>query len=118
MRRILGFLLLLVLALPLVAPALGQPAQKKLLLCCLKGGAHHCMTAAPTDATPTLRAQCPACPNQAVAGHADTCIAVQPTQRAASEAVAPLAIRQVEAGYRISFHRSRHKRGSPAVVLS
>jgi hypothetical protein len=30
----------------------------------------------------------------------------------------PLRIRQVEAGYRISFHRSRQKRGPPAFVLS
>jgi hypothetical protein len=118
MRRSFATFLLLLLTLPLVAPALGQTAQQRLLLCCRKGGAHHCTPAAPADGTPALRECCSCCPSHAVAGHADTWIAVAPTQRAGDDAIKALAVRQVEAGYRRSFHRSRQKRGPPAFVLS
>jgi len=40
--------MLLLLALPLVAPALGQGTQQHLLLCCRRG-AHHCVTIAISD---------------------------------------------------------------------
>ena len=121
MRRILSIFLLLLMALPLVAPALGQTAQQRLLLCCRKGGAHHCLTSATTDdglPAPTLREHCPATPNPAVAGHAASWLIGNASIRLTSDVITPLRIRQVEAGYRISFHRSRQKRGPPAFVLS
>jgi hypothetical protein len=121
MRRILSMLLLFVFALPLVAPALGQTAQQRLLLCCRKGGAHHCTASATMEdgsPAPTFRAHCSACPKPAVASHAADSLAVGQVANAASVSISPLRIRQVEAGYRISFHRSRQKRGPPVVVLS
>jgi len=121
MRRILSIFLLLLVAFPLVAPALGQTAQKRLLLCCRKGGAHHCLTSATTEdglPAPTLRAHCPATPNPAVTGHASSWIASSNQLSSIASDVSPLRVRQVEAGYRISFHRSRQKRGPPAFVLS
>lgn len=121
MRRILSTFLLLFLALPLVAPALGQTAQQRLLLCCRKGGAHHCITSATTEdglPAPSLRAHCPATPSPAISGHASTWIAASGQPSGIASDITPLRIRQVEAGYRISFHRSRQKRGPPAFVLS
>jgi len=121
MRRLLSIALLFVLALPLVAPALGQSAQQRLLLCCRKSGAHHCITSATTEdglPAPTFRAHCPACPQSAVTGHAAGWMIGSAASAAAVAQVNPLRIRQVEAGYRISFHRSRQKRGPPAFVLS
>jgi hypothetical protein len=118
MRRSLATILLLLLSLPLVAPALGQTAQQRLLLCCRKGGAHHCMEAAPAGGAPALREHCSACPSHAMAGHADTWIAGAPIERTTCDSIAPLAIRQVEAGYRISFHRSRQKRGPPTFLVA
>ena len=121
MRRILSIFLLLVLALPLVAPALGQTAQQRLLLCCRKGAAHHCLTSATTEdglPAPTFRAHCPATPSPAVSGHASSWIAATREADSTATDVAAMHVRQVEAGYRISFHRSRQKRGPPAFVLS
>ena len=121
MRRILSCFLLLFLTLPLVAPAVGQTAQQRLLLCCRKGGAHHCLTSATTEdgfPAPTLRGHCPAVPNPAVSGHASGWIAASDRLSSVASDVTPLRVRQVEAGYRISFLRSRQKRGPPAFVLS
>jgi hypothetical protein len=117
MRRILSIALLFVFALPLVAPALGQTAQQRLLLCCRKGGAHHCITSA-TEGTPTLHEHCAASPSAAIAGHATNWIIGDASATSVAAEINPLRIRQVEAGYRISFHRSRQKRGPPASFLS
>jgi hypothetical protein len=121
MRRILSTFLLLFLALPLVAPAFGQTAQQRLLLCCRKSGAHHCLTSATTEdglPAPSLHTHCPATPNPAVSGHASSWIAASDQPSSAASADTSLRVRQVEAGYRISFHRSRQKRGPPAFVVS
>lgn len=67
---------------------------------------------------PTFRSHCPACPTSTVTGHAASWIIDAATQSSSAAAVTPLRIRQVEAGYRISFSRSRQKRGPPSVVLS
>jgi hypothetical protein len=109
--------MLLLLALPLVAPAFGQQAQHKLLLCCRMGGAHHCMTITISD-SPMAHERCPAIPEASTAAHADSWIAGSEFSAEAVQSVEALRVRQVEAGYRISFHRSRQKRGPPAVRLS
>jgi len=109
--------MLLLLAFPLVAPALGQTAPQHLLLCCRNGGVHHCMTVTPVDA-PMMHARCPAFPKAAVPGHAAGWMTTGDDPSAVADAIAPLRIRQVEAGYRISFDRSRQMRGPPSVTIS
>jgi hypothetical protein len=116
MRKVLSMAVLLLLAFPLVAPAFGQTAPQHLLLCC-RNGAHHCMTITPVDA-PMVHARCPAFPKAAVLGHTAAWMAADDDPSAVADSIAPLRIRQVEAGYRISFDRSRQKRGPPAVHLS
>lgn len=121
MRRILSSLLLFVFALPLVAPAMSQTAQQRLLLCCKRGGAHHCITSATMEdgnPAPTFREHCPANPQPAATAHAANWIIGSHDLAVAATEISPLRIPQVEAGYRISFHRSRQKRGPPAPVLS
>jgi hypothetical protein len=120
MRRILSMFLLLVFAFPLVAPALGQNTQKRLLLCCRKGGAHHClasMTMEDGQPAPAFRAHCPACSNPAVTGHGASWMNVSVQSSGTEQAVTSLRIRQVEAGYRISSYRSRQMRGPPTAIL-
>jgi len=117
MRRLLSLAILLVLALPLVAPALGQQAETRLLLCCRKGGMHQCMSAE-TSATPMLRTHCPAAPRVATTAPAGAWSCGALRLAAADGALVAPRVGQVEAGYRISFHRSRQKRGPPADRLS
>ncbi len=109
--------MLLLLALPLVAPALGQMAETRLLLCCRKGGAHHCMGGMPSD-TPMVHQRCPVLPSTSMAAHAGGWIVGSGAVDTDGAQVAPMTVRQVEAGYRISYYRSRQKRGPPALVLS
>ncbi len=121
MRRILSIALVLLMTLPLVAPAFGQTAQQRLLLCCRKGGAHHCMASATMDdgsTAPTLRAHCSVEYKPAVAPPADNGLIGADNVSVVSAEITPLRIRQVEAGYRVSFHCSRQKRGPPMTVLS
>jgi hypothetical protein len=121
MRRVLSMFLLLFVALPLVAPALGQTTQQRLLLCCRKGGAHHCIASATTAdglPAPTFSGHCSAIPKPAVTSHATDGITGANLHISASSPISSLRVRQVEAGYRISFLRSRQKRGPPAFVLS
>ncbi len=118
MRRLLSIAMLLLLTLPLVAPALGQTAQQRLLLCCRKGAVHHCMSITlPTDA-PVVQEHCAVFPKASVANHAGGWMVGGAVADHRGEAVEALKARQVEAGYRISFHRSRQKRGPPVVFLS
>jgi hypothetical protein len=120
MRRFLSCLLLLVVAFPLVAPALGQTAQKQLLLCCRKGGAHHCAEAAGTAAesmpSPALRAHCPAWGSQPASGDTATWIDAGACLPNAELAIAPLSLRPVAPGYRMAPDRSRQQRGPPAAI--
>lgn len=121
MRRILSIALVLLMTLPLVAPALGQTAQQRLLLCCRKGGAHHCVASAMMEdgsPAPTLRAHCLVESKPAVTTHADNGMIGAGNVSVASAEISPLRVRQVEAGYRVSFHCSRQKRGPPMAVLS
>jgi hypothetical protein len=120
MRRILSMFLLLVFALPLVAPALGQNTQQRMLLCCRKAGAHHClasMTMEDGQPTPVFRAHCPACSNPAVTGYSASWMNVSTQSNGTEQSMSSLRIRQVEAGYRISSYRSRQMRGPPPAIL-
>ncbi len=117
MRRFLAIAILLLLCLPLVAPAMAQPMHARVLLCCLHGGAHHCMEISPSD-QPTLQAPCPLCQKAVTNGHSSVSSDLTEPHPTQSLSVAALAIPQAEAGFRIAQSRSRHKRGPPAALLS
>ena len=121
MRRILSIALVLLMSLPLVAPALGQTAPQGLLLCCRKGGAHHCMTlAAMGDMPPTstIRLHCPANPKPAVTSLATDGMVGSGHATFAQAGMNELSARPVEAGYRVAFQGSRQKRGPPMKLLT
>ncbi len=109
--------MMLVLLLPFAAPALGQTAAAT-PICCRMGGVHKCLLhASETSSTPKLREHCPMQSQQAAPGHATGwAIGAEPLATVGSS-ISALKVRQVEAGFRISFHRSRQKRGPPANSL-
>lgn len=112
-------MLLLVFSGPLFAPLLtASPDESALPPCCRRNGKHHCAMAGMMMgmAWPyrVVTEKCPYSPFAALAlmaPHAFAGGAGQAfTTHSALEA-SPAA--QAEAGYRISFHRSRQKRGPP-----
>jgi hypothetical protein len=121
-RRLLAISLLMVFALPCALPLFGaKAAEASLPLCCRRGGKHHCamanMGAAQRSFTGRLSEKCPY-------SIAQPAILVLPifTPSAAAFVFAgvarhPAVAPQVEAQRRISFDRSRRKRGPPTQIV-
>jgi hypothetical protein len=122
MRRILSISLLLVMSLSLVAPLFASIPESSLPMCCRRSGAHHCMGTTGTVGADGKRvmlmgARCPSAPKAfAVAG--GQAWTPGPEQSVVAVVVAhPAGRAQTEARYRISFGRSRQKRGPPSYFL-
>ncbi|MGB6132089.1 MAG: hypothetical protein WCC14_10470 [Acidobacteriaceae bacterium] len=119
MRRILAALLVLVFSGPLIAPIFtGTVDEAALPACCRRNGKHHCMMyfmmTGQIPGHPVVAEKCPYSPFASLAimlPHAFVSHTRTATVRHA--AVLAATVRQAEAGYRISFHRSRQKRGPP-----
>jgi len=121
-RRVSAFSLLVALSYSLVAPVLFADPESNLPECCRRKGAHQCTMNAPdTDSTDgaafRLFQRCPAFP-LAPAVTADTAAAFLGTSSAIfAELVShPAVQRQTEALGRVSFSRSRQKRGPPVLL--
>ena len=115
-RRILAILLLLVSASPLVAPLVVQGTEANVAVCCRRGGDHHCMRLALNDKGMSVHARCPAMQGDSLPGHMQTFALAEPEVRGAETMTQPGVLAQVEAKYRISFCRSRQKRGPPTIA--
>ncbi len=126
MRRLLSLCLFAATLLPLLAPLLtvGAAAQAGVPVCCRRGGRHHCMNmggdaALSDDGQRHARAPREMCPYQqralAATHHEQVGMAAS-----ASSVMAvvhtPDALAQVECLWRISFDRSRQKRGPPTLL--
>jgi hypothetical protein len=119
-RRLLAISLLLLFMVPCVLPLFGaNAAEAALPACCRRNGKHHCMMDmawSQERSFHTVREKCP----YSVAPPA---ILVLPsyTPSAAASIFAgirrhPSVAAQTEAQYRISFDRSRQKRGPPIQI--
>jgi hypothetical protein len=122
MRRALTSICLTLLSFPLIAPLPPADTDSELPACCRRNGKHHCSMMAMADQKsppgPAVRAIQPKCPyypaanavpsepNAALPGNFPAISALF-FSRSAGRA-------RTEAGYRISFSRSRQKRGPPA----
>ncbi len=123
MRRLLASALVLAFFSPLIAPAFTASVRTAdLPACCRRNGIHHCMMhrmamgLAPWPYR-TVQDKCPYSPfaNLAILlfhGY----FSQKPPAAAAHAAILAARIRQAEAGYRISFSRSRQKRGPPRLA--
>jgi len=118
-RRASAFSLLAALFYSLVAPTLFADSESVLPQCCRRAGEHRCAmktdNAAPTGPEFRLVQNCPACP-AAQAATTDSAAAVLKTSNAIFAGLVshPAVQCQTEALGRISFSRSRQKRGPPA----
>jgi hypothetical protein len=122
MRRILSLAMLLVFCFPLISPLFASTPESNLPSCCRRDGAHHCMGSATLElhggtGLSALKQKCPSYP-KAIAVVGTGQFFLVPTQAAFAEIAAhPTAQPQTEARYRISFGRSRQKRGPPSLLL-
>lgn len=123
MRRLWACALVLAFFSPLIAPAFTASVNEaNLPPCCRRGGKHHCaMYAMAMGRAPwpyrTVQDKCPYSP------FAHLAILIfhgyfrdHPPAAPAQPALLAARVRQAEAGYRISFFRSRQKRGPPRLA--
>ena len=115
--------LVLVFSGPLIAPVFtGSVDESALPACCRRNGKHHCMMyrmmmGEVPSKYQTVTEKCPYSPFShlslllfhAYLRHEHPVVTTQ-------AATLTALVRQTEAGYRISFHRSRQKRGPPETI--
>lgn len=123
MQRGVATALALLFSWLLLVPAFTAPAAFSVPACCRKAGAHQCTmhsSEAPTSGH-SLRNQ-PKCPfaqgSFTAAFHLDYCSVATAQSVYAGLIQHPAISPQTEANYRISYDRSRQKRGPPVSILS
>jgi hypothetical protein len=121
MRRALASLLLALFSFALILPAVRADAASRLPSCCRRLGQHHCSMGSdpnPQEA-PALSAIQPKCASYptttAVPGSGNVAFFKSSQSFGASLLRYPSVEARTEAQYRVSFSRSRQKRGPPAV---
>lgn len=121
-RRLLAISLLLFCGLPLALPFFGESAvEASVPICCRRDGKHHCAMASMNSpqglSTRTVSEKCP----YSIASPAILVLRTFTPSTAATVfagiAQHPAASPQTEAQRRISFDRTRQKRGPPAQIV-
>jgi hypothetical protein len=130
MQRVLAIILQLVISWPLLLPALSAGiVGSSTPECCRRNGAHHCVMQTGVMQTRAAQqqklgarfsgvtAECPCAMHVAVANQ--TRLGSPSTGQAIFAGLLrhPALCVQTEAGYRVSFHRSRQKRGPPTLFF-
>jgi hypothetical protein len=119
MRRALASLLLAVFSFPLIVPILRVDAAN-LPSCCRREGQHRCsMDSASTyqEGLSPVQSKCSNYPSTlAVRGNSNVALFKHSPTICASLQCYSSAPAQTEAQYRVSFSRSRQKRGPPALL--
>lgn len=121
LRRIFAISLLLLFSLPLILPFFAaSAAEVNLPACCRKGGKHHCMMmqTGSQDGSglrvDVVRERCPYSPTIPTTPHVDFSADAAREVVCAAIVSHPSGVVQSEARRRISFDRSRQKRGPPS----
>ena len=122
MRRGLAAALLATICGLMIAPALLADPESQLPECCRRKGAHHCAMRAESQASssgsavyaPSRCSSFPLTTAGPITGNASFLTSSMATS--AGFVTAPAVQSQVEARYRVSFSRTRQKRGPPAFL--
>jgi hypothetical protein len=128
-RRLLSILLFWATLFPMIVPALttGAFGQSMLPACCRRAGAHHCemspafraLMQRDLDGSTRIGAQPEPCPyrqRSLAASHLQTLTFGSALTQATLSLHEPSAAAQAECLRRISFDRSRQKRGPPSFL--
>jgi hypothetical protein len=121
-RRASAISLLAAICFSLIAPLAFADPESNLPECCRRSGAHHCsMTddAASADGThfQSIATKCPAFPVATAAPFSPDVALLKGSGAIFAAVVSHPSIHfQTEARYRVSFSRSRQKRGPPTIL--
>jgi hypothetical protein len=122
LQRISAILMLALFSFALVAPVLPADSEATLPPCCRRDGKHHCgmkMKTEPLSSGVALRAsmRCSMFGKAGVMPVTAKAITVAPVEFVGILLAShPTAVAQTEARYRVSFSRSRQKRGPPSFL--
>ena len=123
MRRVIAATLALIFSCMLMMPAFAASTSANLPACCRKCGKHECAMSSTgayesANSVMAVKAKCASFPRATAA--METVVFGPSTHNAVFAGVIshPSVSPQTEAGYRISFDRSRQKRGPPSFLLS
>ena len=121
MRRALAITIVLLFGFSLTAPLFALDSDSSLPACCRRNGSHHCSGGMVTDAaSQAISSISPKCPNfpKAIAAPLPHSFAPQLTRSIGTPLYArPAATPQTAARYRVSYARTRQKRGPPVILL-
>jgi len=126
MRRLISLSLILVFSWMLIASAFAPGAEASLPACCRRNGKHHCMTRmmmepelaeSPGTHLSAPSEKCPFFPKGRLFIPTSVHFVALPANGTFYAALQshPACCAQTEAQFRISFDRSRQKRGPPAI---
>lgn len=127
MRRASAISLLAAIGYALIVPLAFSDPDANLPACCRRNGAHHCAMSSVTTtidevSTPAFQAilqKCPAFPVSTAARAAGAAASPERSLAIFAGLISHPSIQpQTEARYRVSFSRSRQKRGPPDSLLN
>jgi hypothetical protein len=118
MKGIVAIVLAMLFSWTPILPLFASSASSTLPACCRKAGKHHCVeqSSSPDRAASMAAQKCPMFPHATAPAHVESYTPSDSTIFFAGLVSHPAVSAQVEAGYRISFHRARQKRGPPAFL--
>ena len=121
MRRLLAITMMLLFGWTLAAPLFVADAASSLPECCRRNGSHHCAGAMMDDSGSrtfsTIASKCPNFPKAIAVRSLTSFTTAQARVAGIPLFVHPASTPQTEARYRISYARSRQKRGPPVILL-
>jgi hypothetical protein len=122
MQRSIAIVLALLFGWSLVLPAFASSDVSMVAPCCRKAGKHHCtmhlQTRTSSPAVNTIAEKCPYCVYTAISPQAKLCTPTASQAIFAGLLQHPAVSPQTEVNYRISYDRSRQKRGPPTSIVS
>lgn len=120
MRRALASVLLALFSFPLMLPILRADAASMLPSCCRRAGKHHCSVDSESSSQEGLDPVQPKCSSYpaTIAVHGNWNIAFFKNAPSIHTSLVsyPSVEARTEAQYRVSFSRSRQKRGPPSLI--